>query len=299
MEAILAGNNLERFQFIEGYIEIVYYVTLVLIIAEMGFDFFFLKKRNYKENAANISIAIVAEFTSRILSGILIVYSLVFISQFKIFNFDTSLWTWLVVMLAVDFTYYWEHRLSHRIRLLWANHVVHHSSVDFDLTTSLRLSWMDDFVGWIFYLPLIILGFDPLQVFIALELNLLYQTFVHTQKVGKLGFLEGVLNTPALHRVHHGSNPQYIDKNYGGILIIWDRIFDSYEPEREKVKFGLTENINTVNPIKINFLEYWNIVRDLKKARNWNNFWGYLLAYPGWSPKLIEKKARVSRVKKY
>ena len=153
-------------------------------------------------------------------------------------------WTWLLALLAADFTYYWMHRLEHEHRILWASHSVHHSSNDYNLSVGFRLSLVEGFFGWAFLIPMILIGFSPFQAIVGLVLVAQYQHWVHTERVTKLGWLDEVFNTPSVHRVHHGSNRQYLDKNYGGILMIWDKLFGTFAREEEKVIYGLTRDIN-------------------------------------------------------
>nr|WP_243436237.1 sterol desaturase family protein [Acanthopleuribacter pedis] len=156
--------------------------------------------------------------------------------------------------MAVEFAYYWYHRFSHEIPFLWAIHHAHHSSTHMNLTTAVRLNWMGGFVSIPFFMPLVLLGLSPNMIVTALALNLLFQFFLHTEAIGKLGKLEGALiNTPAAHRVHHGTNPAYIDKNYGGVLIIFDRLFGTWEPEQEQVRYGVTTGPVRSNPFVIVF----------------------------------------------
>ena len=186
-------------------------------------------------------------------------------------------------MVTWDFLYYWEHRLMHEVRVMWAHHVTHHSSERYNLSTALRQPWSSPVSHWVF-LPMPLLGFSPAMTRKAAELNLLYQYWIHTEAVDQLRpKLERVLNTPSHHRVHHGANPQYIDKNYGGILIVWDKLFGTFEPEVRKVKYGLTKNIKTFNPIKIGYHEFADLARDVGAARSWRERLGYVFRSPGWA----------------
>lgn len=189
-----------------------------------------------------------------------------------------------MAVLAWDFLYYWDHRWSHERRVLWASHVNHHSSRHYNLSTALRQSWTGYVVHWVF-MPMLALGFSPTQVARAGEVNLLYQYWVHTETVDRLPrTLESVLNTASHHRVHHGTNPQYLDRNYAGILIIWDRLFGTFEPEGERVHYGLTKDIDTHNPIKVAFHEWADIARDVQQSNTWRERAGYILGPPGWQP---------------
>ena len=157
-------------------------------------------------------------------------------------------WVWVLLFFADDLSYYAYHRAHHRIRLFWATHVVHHSSQHYNLSTALRQDWMP-ISSIFFWAPLALLGFQPWMILLAISWNLLYQFWIHTEKIKRLpGWYEAIFNTPSHHRVHHGANEQYLDKNYGGILIIWDKLFGTYEPERERVRYGLTTNIETLQP---------------------------------------------------
>jgi sterol desaturase/sphingolipid hydroxylase (fatty acid hydroxylase superfamily) len=191
-------------------------------------------------------------------------------------------WAFAAALVAVDFAYYWFHRLHHEVRVLWASHVPHHSSQRYNLATALRQSWTP-FTGLPFYLPLA-LFFSPLQIATAYGINLLYQFWIHTELIDRLGPLERVLNTPSHHRVHHGANVQYLDRNYAGILILWDRWFGSFEPERERVRYGLTKNIASGNPVYAAFHEFAAVLRDAVHAGSLRDAFGYLLQPPGWKP---------------
>jgi sterol desaturase/sphingolipid hydroxylase (fatty acid hydroxylase superfamily) len=195
-----------------------------------------------------------------------------------------ALGSWALVFLLDDFAYYWMHRTSHVVNLLWAGHVVHHSSEEFNLTVALRQSSLHGLMSWGFYMPIALLGVPVTMWLICHALNLVYQFWVHTREIGRLGPLELVLNTPSHHRVHHGVNPEYQDRNFAGMLIIWDRMFGTFEPEGERVKYGLTTNIRTFNPVKVAFHEYEAMGRDVRAARNWRERLGYLFKGPGWAP---------------
>ncbi|MEP3276529.1 MAG: sterol desaturase family protein [Stappiaceae bacterium] len=267
-----------------GILEIVGLVFLVLILSETTWDFLSGKRRRYHETLANFFIAFGYFLLERTVYGLVFVIGLLVGEQFALFSIPITWWSWILAVLVADFTYYWMHRMEHEIRLFWAHHSVHHSSPEFNLTTSLRLAWVEGLVEWIFLLPMILIGFDAVQTLIAFLIVVSYQTWIHTEKIGKLGWLDKILNTPSVHRVHHGSNEKYIDKNYGGVLIIWDRLFGTYQEEEEKVVYGVTEPINTSNPIRINFYEYGQIIRDIRRARTLREVMGFLFNRPGWKP---------------
>ncbi|MEU4169509.1 sterol desaturase family protein [Streptomyces sp. NPDC026665] len=193
-------------------------------------------------------------------------------------------WTIPLMLLAQDFFYYWSHRGHHVIRLLWACHVVHHSSRKFNLTTALRQPWTG-WTSWPFYLPMVALGVHPAALAFCSSVSLVYQFWIHTERIDKLPrWFEFALNTPSHHRVHHASQGGYLDRNFGGILIVWDRLFGSFVAETERPVYGLTKNISTYNPLRVATHEYTAIARDLRAAANWRERAGRLLGGPGWQP---------------
>ena len=198
---------------------------------------------------------------------------------------DTSLWwVWVVIFFAEDLAYYWYHRAHHEVRILWASHVVHHSSRRYNFSTALRQTWTP-FGGIPFWAPLALLGVPPWAIFLQQSISLLYQFFLHTERVGKLWRpVELVMNTPSHHRVHHGTNTPYLDRNYGGILIVWDRLFRSFEPEGERVVYGLTKQLRTYNPLVVATHEYAAIWRDVRTAASWRDRVGHVVRGPGWQP---------------
>lgn len=193
-------------------------------------------------------------------------------------------WVWVLLFFADDLAYYWFHRVSHESRVFWASHVVHHSSQHYNLSTALRQTWVP-VTYFPFWLPLALMGFPPWMILLAQAWSLIYQFWIHTERVHRLPrWAEAVLNTPSHHRVHHGSNQQYLDKNYAGILIIWDRLFGTYEPEGERVRYGLTKNIETHNPVKVAFHEYIALWHDIRRAPGWRTRVALLFRGPGYQP---------------
>ena len=177
--------------------------------------------------------------------------------------------TWVVGFFAVEFAYYWFHRLSHRVRWMWASHAVHHTPEEMTFLSAIRLGWTNLLSGaWIVYLPLVLMGFDPRLVFGLLALDLRYQFFLHTEAVGRLGPLEWVLNTPAHHRVHHGANDAYLDKNYGGVVIIFDRLFGTFAVERadEPIRYGLVHPLTSKNPFTLALGEWRRLLTDMRRT---------------------------------
>ena len=192
-------------------------------------------------------------------------------------------WSWVVLLFAEDLCYYWFHRLHHEVRVLWAAHESHHSSQYFNLSTALRQPWVTPITGPIFWLPLALVGFPPVMILTAQAWSLLYQFWLHTEAVRSLGPLEYVMNTPSHHRVHHGKNVEYLDRNHAGIFILWDRLFGTFEPERARVRYGLTKDISTYNPVAIGLGAFGAIARDVARAPSLGAALGYVFAPPGWS----------------
>ena len=189
----------------------------------------------------------------------------------------------LVAIAGWDFIYYWNHRFMHEVRTLWAHHVVHHSSERYNLSTALRQPVVEPFSVFLPYGVMSWLGVRPKLIEEARGINLLYQYWIHTDTIRKLGKAEEVLNTPSHHRVHHGSNSQYIDRNHGSILIIWDRLFGTFQREEDPVIYGLTKNVDSYNPLKIAFHEYADIVKDVAQSDNWRDRLSFVFRGPGWA----------------
>ncbi len=199
---------------------------------------------------------------------------------------------WITAALAWDFCYYWFHRFSHEISILWAAHAVHHQSEDYNLTTALRQTSTGFIFGWIFYLPIFLAGF-PLEVIVAVNaVNLIYQFWVHTQTVKRLGILDYILVTPSNHRVHHAQNERYIDKNYGGMLILWDRMFGTFQDELEDdpVVFGVRKPLANWNPFWANLQVYDYLLFDARHTKRWRDKIGVWFRRTGWRPADVEAK---------
>ncbi|MBK6984859.1 MAG: sterol desaturase family protein [Bacteroidetes bacterium] len=206
--------------------------------------------------------------------------------QFKFTAIDKSIHPilyWSVLLLAEDFMFYWMHRVDHYCRFFWAVHVTHHSSEEFNLTVGFRSSVFQPLYRFVWFIPIALVGFDPLDIMFMYAATQIYGILIHTKTVGKLGPLEWVLSTPSHHRVHHASNIKYLDKNMGMILIIWDRVFGTFAKEEEEVVYGLTTNIKTYNPITMVFHEWKAIYEDLKKQTSFKNKIMYVFGPPGWS----------------
>lgn len=222
---------------------------------------------NPKDTAASLAMGV-----GYLISGTLLKFvpvgMLTIAYQLRLFEFEMGPAAWVALFFLDDLCYYAFHRAHHEIRLLWAIHVNHHSSEHYNLSTALRQPWLEPLVGQLFWLPLPLLGFPVEAVLFQQVVNLLYQYWIHTEQVDRMPpWFERVFNTPSHHRAHHGSNPEYLDKNYAGILIIWDRWFGTFEPEVAPVRYGLTKNIRSYNPFWIAFHELFAIARDVSKAR--------------------------------
>lgn len=188
-----------------------------------------------------------------------------------------------LAVLGWDFIYYWNHRLDHEVRWMWAMHEVHHSSERYNLSTALRQPWGDSLTLYVPFSLLALLGVRPKHIMNARAINLIYQFWIHTEAVRTVGRLERFLNTPSHHRVHHGTNSEYLDRNHGSILIIWDKLFGTFEPENVQPLYGLTTNIDTFNPLRIAAHEWIDMYREVSRADNWHDRWSYLLRSPGWA----------------
>lgn len=238
-----------------------------------------------KDTASSLSMGIGNVITGFV-SKAVVFGAIVLVYQYRIFELERGVWWyWVLIFFADDFSYYWFHRMSHQIRYFWASHVVHHSSQFYNLGTALRQTWTGNITGsFVFYLWMPLLGFHPIDIVFMQAVSLLYQFWIHTEAIDKMPrFFEFIFNTPSHHRVHHGSDVKYLDKNHAGILVIWDRIFGTFQAEEERPKYGLTGNLSTYNIFIIAFHEWKAIVNDIRKAPDWKAGAGYLFGPPGWS----------------
>jgi sterol desaturase/sphingolipid hydroxylase (fatty acid hydroxylase superfamily) len=219
------------------------------------------KAYEVKETLANLSILVGFQCSKFVFAG----YQLAILgwaADIAVTDLPRNIYTFLACFFLADFIYYWFHRISHHWKPLWAFHLIHHSSLSMNLTTAYRLNWFGALISPIFFLPLAISGFPPDFIVASYALNLLYQFFLHTEAVNKLGPLEGFIDTPSAHRVHHGSNPLYIDKNFGGVLIIWDKLFKTYQPETEKPVYGITTGFISYNPFTLVFKGFIDLFKN-------------------------------------
>jgi sterol desaturase/sphingolipid hydroxylase (fatty acid hydroxylase superfamily) len=224
-----------------------------------------------------------------LLTGAAIVAVVIWVWQHRLFDIPmTAWWAWVAIFFIEDLTYYWFHRLSHERRFWWASHVNHHSSQHYNLATALRQTWTGGVAGtWLLWLPMALIGFPPAMIAIQKGISLVYQYWIHTEAIGKMPrWFEAVFNTPSHHRVHHARNPRYLDANYAGILIIWDRLFGTFIPEdaAEPPRYGLVKNLGDFNILRVAFHEWIGIGKDLAGSRSPREVLGYLFGPPGWSP---------------
>lgn len=215
--------------------------------------------------------------------GVLFLYTYLY-KNFALFHWEFNAINVIILLLLFDFIFYWAHRWGHEINFLWGGHVVHHSSEDYNLTTALRQPWFFQLITFNLFLPLAILGFDPKILMAVAGIDILYQFWIHTQLIGKLGPLEWVLNTPSHHRVHHGVNPQYVDKNYAGVFIIWDRLFGTFEEEKEPVVYGITSPVKSWNPVWANVHYFFDLAKLARQCTSWGDKIKVWFMPPGWKP---------------
>ena len=238
----------------------------------------------FPDAIANISCGITSQLSGLFLTFLGIgVYTILF-EQFAFFTLQPTWFYWLILFLLVDLAYYWGHRMSHEVNLFWGGHVVHHQSEEYNLSVALRQSSLQIVWTFAFNLPIALLGFDPVHFILISAFNTLYQFWIHTETIGKMGWFEYIFNTPSHHRVHHGRNPKYIDKNHAGSLIIWDKMFGTFQAEEEKPTYGITKPINSWNAVYANVSHYVEMSKDLKRIPSWSDKIKYLFMKPGWLP---------------
>ena len=257
----------------------------VMILMEIFFDLQSKRvERDFKQSWVDLGIYLGHELAGRIGGNAVFLAALMLFSNWKVAELPINAGSWIAALIIGDFLYYWSHRLEHRVNLFWSWHNVHHSSREFNGTTALRLAWIEPFVSWYLLVPMVIIGFHPLQVVLVFQILLTWQTWLHTRKIGSLGWFDKVFNSPANHRVHHGSNAEYIDKNFGALLIIWDRLFGTWAQETVAVRYGLTTDVRSLNPIKLNLLVPMEITRSLLHAKSWREVLLHVFGPPEWSP---------------
>ena len=258
-------------------------IVLAMIFAELLVSNWQNKKYyNTEDSLCTIGLLVGNIIVAFSIKGLILAFHF-YLYQFKILELASilPLWAmWLLTFIMIDLVFYVYHRMSHRVRFLWAIHLSHHSSKEMNFAVSFRQAWFGPISKIPFFMALPLLGFDPTIIAVTGVISTLWGIVGHTQIIGKLGPLEWIFNTPSHHRVHHGSNKQYIDKNYGNLLIIWDRMFGTFESEEEPVKFGLVNNVNTFNPTKITFMAWMSMIEDIKSKTNFSEMLRTILGPP-------------------
>jgi len=265
--------------------------AIPFFVLAMLLEFFVASTKNIKSYTAKDAFSSIAMGLGNVFIGLvskLFIFAALYYvyENFRVFTIPITWWSFIILIFLDDFSYYWFHRTSHENRFFWASHVVHHSSKHYNLSTALRQTWTGSFYSFIFWLWLPLIGFHPGMIIFQMSISLLYQFWIHTELIQKTPkWIEFFFNTPSHHRVHHGSNPIYLDRNHAGILIIWDKLFGTFQPElkSEKVKYGLVVNIKTYNPIFIAFNEWGALFKDLNtKNISVRDRIRYLYKPPGW-----------------
>ncbi len=260
---------------------------IILILLEI----FIIRARNKRgyearDTLTSLLLGLGSTIAGALTAGIMFAIAM-WVYQYRIFDFGFVWWAWPLAFVVDDFAYYIKHRLGHRMRWMWAAHVIHHSSQHYNLSTALRQTWTNILTpGFIISLPLFLLGFHPLMVAFVAGINLVYQFWIHTEAIDKMPrWFEAVMNTPSHHRVHHATNPRYLDSNYAGVFIIWDRMFGTFVPEtdEEEIRYGIVKQLGSFNLLWAAFHEWVGITRDVWNAPGLKNKWNYLVQPPGWS----------------
>ncbi len=239
----------------------------------------FYHTRTFIENMYLMLINTALDFGMRIIAAIFLMN----VYHFKLFEFTNPLVYWTILILMEDVTFWVIHYVDHNVRLFWAVHVTHHSAEDFNLSVGLRSSLFEPVYRFLYFTPMALMGFKVQDIFFAYSLTQLYGVFIHTRYVGKLGFFEHIMMTPSAHRVHHGSNIKYLDRNMGMFFTIWDKLFGTYQKEEEPVVYGLTKNLEKHDPGTVIFHEFRGIIADVKKAPDLKSKLMYIFGPPGWS----------------
>ncbi|MEO8590154.1 MAG: sterol desaturase family protein [Flavobacteriales bacterium] len=242
------------------------------------------KVYRFNDFVANLGCGIGSQIVGAFSKTVIFAVYLWVYDHWRLFTIETSLLTWLATFLLVDMLYYWFHRLSHEVNFLWAAHIVHHQSEEYNLSVALRQSWWQGLLSFWFYIPIALLGIHPLLIVTVGAFVTLYQFWIHTKAVGRMGPFEWLFNTPSHHRVHHGSDPKYIDRNHAGTLIIWDKLFGTFQREEEEPVYGITTQLGTWDPVTANF-RYWAELGALaRRSSHWMDKVRVFLKPPGWRP---------------
>lgn len=268
---------------------LVVYAVPVFVLS-MLVEFFASRKKNKEwfrpnDTMSNLACGLISQLTGLLFAvGSVLAYTFVY-DHFRLFSLSPSHWTtWALSLILVDFIYYWWHRFSHIINILWASHIVHHQSEEYNLTVALRQAAFGSLFSWVVYAPFGVLGIPVEIFFFGIAVNLVLGFFPHTRFTRRIPIVDYVVNTPSHHRVHHGTNRQYLDKNFGGVLIIWDRMFGTFEPEVEAVRYGIVKPLNSFNPLWANFHCWWDLVQESKSLSRRSDRIKLWFMNPGWKP---------------
>lgn len=267
---------------------IVFAIPVFFLLIGLEVLISYLKKSKlygFSDSVTNISCGITQQVIGVLFKAVLILFYWYIYNHWRLFEMPNTVIVWVTLFVAIDFFYYWFHRTVHEVNIFWGTHIVHHQSEEYNLTVALRQSIFQSFISTFFYLPLALMGFHPATFLMLNSFQTLYQFWIHTKLIDKMpSWFEFFLNTPSHHRVHHGRNPKYIDKNHGGTLIIFDRMFGTFQLEEETVVYGVTKNLNSWNPLWANFDYYRDVLLDLKHMPTWKDRFLLLINKPGWQP---------------
>lgn len=253
----------------------------------------------FNDSITNLNIGIGQQAIGLVFKAVIAGLFIYIHANWAIFKIAPSVWSFVACLVLFDFLYYWAHRWGHEINFFWAAHVVHHSSEEYNLSVALRQSWFHNLIAFFIFLPLPILGFDPIIFFAVAALDTIYQFWIHTRAIDKLPrWIEFIFNTPSHHRVHHGINPKYIDKNHAGVFIIWDRMFGTFQLEEEAPTYGITTQLKSWNPAWANFHYYVEMWNNAKRMSNWKDKFRIIFARPGWLPEELGGFQNVPEVSK-
>lgn len=279
-------------------------ISIPLFFTLIGIELLYevlTKNKTYRLNDSltNINLGILSQITGVFTKIFTVGIYTVCYEYFAIYKIPENWLSFTILFILYDLCFYWTHRLEHEISLFWGGHVVHHQSESYNLSVALRQTSTGFLWTFPFYLPLAIIGFNPMQMLLVGGFNLLYQFWIHTEHINKLPtWFEYFFNTPSHHRVHHGRNPKYIDKNYAGVFIIWDRLFKTFKKEEERPTYGITTPINSWNPLYVNFAHYIYLWKYLKQTKNIKDKFKILFNPPGWLPNYLGGYQTVKEVDK-
>lgn len=281
----MTAANIEAFA--ASFDEVFLLIGAAILVIEIVKGLFekSFRGRGHLDMVASISTQIPSVLIETFVLSLAYLGYVAFSETYVTWTLPVTAGTLALAILVCDFVYYWEHRIAHEVRLFWTQHAVHHSSRHMNASVAVRFGPLEGVISALFHLPLVLLGFPPSLIFSGIIIVLAYQAWIHTELIGKLGILDEFLNTPSNHRVHHGCDDKYIDKNYGGILIIWDRIFGTFQREEERPNYGLKRDFDSVNPVTVWFSELPQFFADIGKARSFGDLWMCLFGQPGWTPK--------------